>query len=508
MLGRYRLLSLLATGGMGEVFLARQEGPGGFAKTVVVKRILRHLAQDQGFIDQFLNEAKLAALLQHPHIAQVFGLEHEADTWFMAMEYVHGRSLRAIIDECKRKGLKVPVRLGVRLCSQVLQGLHSAHELRDEQGAPLGILHRDVTPENILVSFSGLAKLVDFGIAKAMSNATLRSRPPWGKLPYMAPELIRQKPPADRRADLYGLAVVMYELLTLARPPNVQLSMETLNVPQTPYEPKGELPPGLDVIAAKALALTPEERFETAGDMSQALEAWLTSTAQTVVPDDVRGFLVDLFGQSAVERHDSGARPVHAGTQPLMLGTAPLVRASAEMSMPSAEQSLSTKAQTRVVVALGVLTTLVFVVVTVVGIFGSTDGTPVQKVNALPDVPVEPVAAVRPADPDDGKTPPPVVDTDVDGGANDDDDGPDPKPPGQKKHPPRFGKVVFKVNPGVEVFLGNRSLGVTPLKGPITLPVGPVTFTLKNQKTGLAKKVSSRVVGGTAVTLKAEVLKK
>ncbi|MBL8932953.1 MAG: protein kinase, partial [Archangium sp.] len=132
-LGRYRLLSLIATGGMGEVFLARQEGPAGFSKTVVIKRILRHLARDQGFIDLFLNEAQLAAQLQHPSITQVFGLEREGDTWFIAMEYVPGRSLRALIDTCREKKLHVPAPIAVRLISQVLQGLEFAHELKDER---------------------------------------------------------------------------------------------------------------------------------------------------------------------------------------------------------------------------------------------------------------------------------------------------------------------------------------------------------------------------------------
>ena len=502
MLGRYRLLSLLATGGMGEVFLARQEGPANFAKTVVVKRILRHLAQDQGFIDQFLNEAKLAALLQHPNIAQVYGLEHEAETWFMAMEYVHGRSLRMLIEECRKKGLKVPHRLAVRLCSQVLQGLHSAHELTDDKGQLLGILHRDVTPENILVSFSGQAKLVDFGIAKAMSNATLRRTTPWGKLAYMAPELVRQIPPADRRADVYALAVVMHEVLTLGKPPNVQLSVETLSVPTTPYTPSGALPKVLDEILAKALALDPRDRWASAAEMSQALEAWLTQTGQTVVPTDVRAFLIDVFGPRAAQRHDSGAVS-YVGTQPLVLGTAPVAAADPD----DAETTLSVVppvAQTRVVVAIGVLTAVVFLAVTLVGIAGARkkDGplTPPVEMRPTPPTPVppQPVREVpKPVDP--------VVDLRpevVDAGAPDEPDGVPPK----KRVPVRTGKVVFKVNPGVEVFSGNRLLGVTPLK-PQVMPAGTATFILKSPKLGVAKKVSVKVTAGATVTLKAEIKK-
>jgi serine/threonine-protein kinase len=500
-LGRYRLLSLLATGGMGEVFLARQEGPANFAKTVVVKRILRHLAQDQGFIDQFLNEAKLAALLQHPNIAQVYGLEHEDETWFIAMEYVHGRSLRMLIEACRNQGLKVPARLAVRLCSQVLQGLHSAHELTDERGAPLGILHRDVTPENILVSFSGQAKLVDFGIAKAMGNATLRRSPPWGKLAYMAPELVRQGPPTDRRADVYSLGVVMHELLTLEKPPNVQSSVETLSLPTTPYLLAGVVPRALDEILAKALALEPDARWACAADMSQALEAWLTATGQTVVPTDVRAFLIDVFGAAAAQTHEPSAL-AHRGTEPVPLGTAPIDHdLQATTSMPA----MRPVAQTPVVIALGIATGVVFLVVTMIAMWGATPSPAAKAVPVEPPVAVvakpppvvEPVVTVV--------TPVAVIDAGVSDAADDDAVDANSKSP-KKKVPPRTGKVVFKVNPGVEVFFGNRLLGMTPLK-PQTLPVGTLTFVLKNVKAGLTKKVTVKVTPGATSSLRLELKK-
>jgi len=521
MLGRYRLLSLLATGGMGEVFLARQEGPAGFAKTVVVKRILRHLAQDQGFIDQFVNEARLAALLQHPNIAQVFGLEHEGNTWFMAMEYVHGRSLRNVIEECKKKGLKVPVRVAVRLCSQVLQGLHSAHELTDANGSLLGILHRDVTPENILVSFNGQTKLVDFGIAKAMSNATLRQRPPWGKLPYMAPELIRQMPPADRRADLYALSVVMHELITLVKPPNVQSSVETLSVPTTPYAPYGALPRGLDDLLVKALALEPNDRWSNAAEMSEALEGWLAATGQTVGPNDVRAFLIDLFGARAAERHDSGAS-AHVGTQPLVLGTAPLspgVGLGRALALGDENDDHPTilvpqqqePSQLRFVVGLGLATLLVFLTVVSIGVFGSRKSqtvTPTDAPLVATDPPVEPAALD--AGPEQAQVTPIDTPSDepvevMDAGTFDVDFDELLDPVTKIAKPPRKrGKVVFRLNPGVEVFLGNRSLGTTPLK-PLSVPAGSATFTLKAGKN--TRRVSVKVPINGSVQLKAELKK-
>src|SRR3954470_22150211 len=132
--GKYRLLQLLATGGMGEVFLARQDGPAGFSKTVVLKRILRHLATDQSFVDMFVNEARLAGQLQHPNIVQIFELAHEGDDWFIAMEYVHGRSLHSCVEQAARTGARADPRIAARICAQALQGLHFAHQLKDEKG--------------------------------------------------------------------------------------------------------------------------------------------------------------------------------------------------------------------------------------------------------------------------------------------------------------------------------------------------------------------------------------
>jgi serine/threonine protein kinase len=173
-LGRYQLESLLATGGMGEVWLARRDD----GKVLVLKRILRHLAHDQGFIDLFVNEARLAARLRHPNIVEVFALEQDEDTWFISMEYVHGKSLRAIIDLARQKGVRVPPVVAVRIVAETLKGLQHAHELKDEKGGPAGIIHRDFSPENVLVSLQGQVKLADFGIARAMSSATTRGGRP------------------------------------------------------------------------------------------------------------------------------------------------------------------------------------------------------------------------------------------------------------------------------------------------------------------------------------------
>ncbi len=335
---RYRLLQLIATGGMGEVFLARQEGPGGFAKTVVVKRILRHLAREQSFVDLFLNEARLAAQLQHPNVAQVFALEKEGESWFIAMEYVHGRSLRAIIEVCAQRGVLMPQRVAVRLVSQALQALHFAHELKDERGRTLGVLHRDVTPENLLVSFTGIAKLVDFGIAKAMTGTSARVGLPKGKVAYMAPELTVSGSSIDRRADVYGAGVLLHEALTGERPSHLPQSVEELDQPPKAYVVREEMPMSLNRVLSKAMAHSPQERWPSAEMMSEALEVWL-SNGGVFHASEVADFMRQLFGTQAV---DFNPAAVHSDQVPMPMESSGVFEApmAPKPSRPAAATAL------------------------------------------------------------------------------------------------------------------------------------------------------------------------
>lgn len=531
-LGRYRLLSLVATGGMGEVFLARQEGPGGFAKTVVVKRILRHLARDQGFIDLFLNEAQLAAQLQHPSIAQVFGLEREGDTWFIAMEYVPGKSVRALLDACRHHRVPVPAPVAVRLISQVLQGLQFAHELKDERGRALGILHRDVSPENVLVASTGMAKLVDFGIARAMRGAETRVGRPKGKLTYMAPELMVSGAAIDRRADVFGAGVLLHELLTLERPPQGALQTDG-TLEHLPYVPRPELPAALNDALSKALALEARARWDSAGAMSEALESWLTAAGHTVLPSDVTGFLAEVYGSAGAEPApvllgddvgDTGVQRAFPGTAPLPsstvqgtaplsssapLGTAPLEppRNPTQPLAPAGMAALPAEAppprRTGLWIGLaGAATALVFLTITLVAIAGSREPRRVEPVPEPVAAPPEPTVQVMPelsleaaAPTDAGAAPVATVD--------------EPKTPPKKPPPPRkpkTGKVTVRVNPWAEVYFANRKLGVTPFD-PVEVPAGPATFTLKNSQLKVTRKVTVKVPAGGSVVLRADLFK-
>ena len=199
-LGKYRLLGPLAAGGMGEVFLAEQEGPHGFRRRVVVKRLLRHLASDPGFVEMFLNEARVAALITHPNVAQIVELGEADGAYFIAMEYVRGRSLRRLLGKLRARGEKVPPPIAVAIVAGVLHGLHAAHTLVDDEGNPRGCVHRDVSAENVLLSVDAAVKLVDFGIAKALSASTARGTSLRGKYGYLAPEQYRNEP-LDPRTD-------------------------------------------------------------------------------------------------------------------------------------------------------------------------------------------------------------------------------------------------------------------------------------------------------------------
>jgi serine/threonine protein kinase len=217
-IGKYRILKHLATGGMGEVFLARQDGLRGFTKVVVVKRLLAQYARDPAFLEMFLNEARLAAQLHHPNIVQVFDLGEEQGQFFIAMEFVHGASLRVVKQKLSDAGRTFEPTMAAFLCAQALNGLQHAHALRDDAGQLLRLVHRDVSPDNLLVGFDGVVKVVDFGIAKASASvSTTTTGTVKGKFAYMAPEYLAGDP-IDGRADVYSMGVVLYELLSGTRP--------------------------------------------------------------------------------------------------------------------------------------------------------------------------------------------------------------------------------------------------------------------------------------------------
>ncbi len=275
-LGRYKVQKLLATGGMGEVFLARHEGPAGFSKQVVLKRVLAHLAREPEFIQMFLDEARLAAVLTHPNIVQIHELAEDSGTWFIAMEFLDGRSLRTVREKLSGLGRDMDPVQAARIMSQALDGLAYAHGLAAD-GKPLNIVHRDVSPDNVFVGFNGVVKVLDFGIAKA-ANAitTTRTGMVKGKAAFMPPEQLLAQP-IDGRADVYAAGVVLYQLLSGLRPfeapSDAALIQKILTAAPEPLKPRApHVPDALCALVMKALAKTPANRFQSAAEFSSALE--------------------------------------------------------------------------------------------------------------------------------------------------------------------------------------------------------------------------------------------
>ncbi|MBL8955041.1 MAG: protein kinase [Myxococcaceae bacterium] len=297
--GKYVVIRRIATGGMAEVSLARLEGPGGFDKLVVVKQVLPQFAEDPAFIEMFLDEGRLAARLSHPNIAQTFELGRERGQYFMAMEYVPGRSLSAIFEQLEERSERLPLPCAMRITMQLLEALGHAHSLKDQRGQSFALVHRDVTPSNVMVTFDGSVKLLDFGIAKAAAQShRTRAGRVKGKSGYMSPEQCRGKE-LDGRSDLYSSGALLYQMVTGRRPyEELMQGADPLAVMKAtltgkfpkPSERVPALPGAIDDIVLKAMALKADDRYPNAAAMLRELESF--SSAMGIYPSTQK--LVDL----------------------------------------------------------------------------------------------------------------------------------------------------------------------------------------------------------------------
>ncbi|MGZ3407887.1 MAG: serine/threonine protein kinase, partial [Polyangia bacterium] len=303
-LGRYEILRPLARGGMAELFLARATGIQGFEKLVVVKRILPEMARDTEYVEMFLEEARLAAGLHHSNIVQVYDIGEDELTPFFAMEYLQGEDVRTICRAAELRGERVPVEHALAIAIGVAAGLHHAHEQRDSDGRPLGIVHRDVTPHNVAVTFDGGVKLLDFGVAKtkkrtsATRHGTLK-----GKLGYMSPEQCRGDE-LDRRSDVFAVAILLWELLTGRRlyggrsDFGVMKSIVETDAPR-PSLVWHDCPPELEAIVMRGLRREREARQQTAEELQLALEAFARERRLPVSNAGLGHYLRELFGGGA-----------------------------------------------------------------------------------------------------------------------------------------------------------------------------------------------------------------
>lgn len=301
-LGRYQVLQRIALGGMAELYVARQQADAGFTKLVALKRVLPHLAEDAEFVGMFLNEAKLASSLEHPNIASVTDFGQAGRDFFMVLEYVHGRGVNDLLRAAVKED-GVPLDCALSIVIAVAGALHHAHEACDAQGSPLGLVHRDVSPSNILVSYDGAVKLVDFGIAKATSQAqATRSQAIKGKLAYMSPEQARGGA-LDRTADVFSLGVVLYELTTGRRCFFAEGEFALLNKVAegkylAPNKVVASYPSELEAIVARALHVDPAQRFPTARALQTALEDFAASHGARLSTLALSDFVIQLFGET------------------------------------------------------------------------------------------------------------------------------------------------------------------------------------------------------------------
>ncbi len=298
--GAYLLLKRLAVGGMAELFLARDTRNG---KLVVLKRILPYLAEEAEFVRMFLDEARIAAALQHPGIVELYELGHLEGATFISMEWVDGIDLRKVLQKEQERGGAVPPGVAAWLVARLCEALHHAHAARDPEGMPLGIIHRDVSPQNVMVSFDGGVKLVDFGIAKATAWMS-RSKPGVikGKFLYLAPEQLTTEP-LDHRTDLFALGTMLYELTT-GQSPFYRTSTEAViySIRMEDPDPPGTVRPGypdtLAAIVARCLVKDRDRRYQSAGEIADDLEDFLR-TEEPTSRSDVVQYVASLFGDTS-----------------------------------------------------------------------------------------------------------------------------------------------------------------------------------------------------------------
>jgi len=305
--GRYALEKRLAMGGMAEVFLGRIEGPNNFQKQVVIKRILPHLREDQRFVDMFVDEARLAARFNHPKLVQIYELAKVENQFCVAMEYIEGKDVASIMAQSEQRSIKVPMGIAAYVAAGVAEGLHYAHELTNESGEPLNVVHRDVSPANIIVTKHGGVKLFDFGIAKHDDRSSkTKANTLKGKLSYMSPEQIRRRN-VDRRSDIFSLGIVLYELVTGERCLTGNSFMELLDVVgnakyRDPKEIRPDLPPSFEYVLQRMLAADPDDRFQTAAEVQSALERVMDDVG-SVAASDVPPFTDNLFADQFEEEN-------------------------------------------------------------------------------------------------------------------------------------------------------------------------------------------------------------
>lgn len=328
-LGKYDLVARIAKGGMAEIYLARQHGMVGFSRLVVVKCILPHLAEEPQFVRMFLEEARLAALISHPNVVQIFDVGEFEGHYFIAMEYINGPPVATVVRKLRARRAAIPWEVAAEIVAQACDGLHAAHELKDDAGQLLQLVHRDVSPHNLMLGEGGLVKLVDFGIAKAQNTAVqTRTGNIKGKYPYMSPEQCRGEP-LDRRTDLFSLGAVFFELVTgrrIFQRTTDLMTLKAITEEEIPHarELQADVPEEVSALVRRCLERAAAARFATAAAMAQAVRKTVASLGGQSGPAVVTAYLEahheDLLLTRAEALERASQLPVEGERVPVMDG--------------------------------------------------------------------------------------------------------------------------------------------------------------------------------------------
>lgn len=312
-IGRYDLVAELASGGMATVYLARLSGVGGFQRNVAIKVLHPHLAYDGEFVEMFLDEARLAAMIHHPNVVPIQEVGEGDHGYYLVMDYIEGDTFAALLSRAAAMGQPVPREVVLRIGLEMLAGLHAAHELHDERGNLIGVVHRDVSPQNVLVGTDGVTRLTDFGVARAASRlSATRAGQLKGKLAYMAPEQASGDESLDRRADVFSAGVVLWEALALRRLFKASNEAATLSrVMSEPIRSPADFNPSVPAAVAQvclyALSRDVRSRYATAAQFAEALEEAAQHTGAIASPREVASYVAQMVGQD-VEAHRAAIR--------------------------------------------------------------------------------------------------------------------------------------------------------------------------------------------------------
>ena len=515
--GKYRLIRRIAVGGMAQIWLAVQRGPHGFEKTAVLKVILPELCSNDDFVQMFLDEARLAAGLDHNNVVRIYDFGEINGQYFLAMEHLPGEDLASVLQAHKRSKSLIPLEAACDIIAGAATGLHFAHELTGANGQLLNVVHRDVSPSNVIVTYHGTVKLVDFGIARAESNITKTAAGTLkGKVAYVSPEQASGEV-LDRRSDVFALGTVLYELITLQRPFKRESDLATLKavvaapIP-VPSSLRPDVPPELDAIILKAMERDLEARYQTAAELADALSGFLVSRGYVRSDRALAAYMAGLFDadrrlgklkvtQVAAEGDGTQKTPSQLKHLPQHLSpirsspsmpAVPLPVGNAvdvDLAKTTMEPTLARRQRNNRLVIGGVAGGVALIALVAL----LWPSAPAEVKPPVEPPPVKVAEVVKPPEPP--KVVEPVVEPKP----------PEPKPVEVKAPEPKAkvakGKLTLDTTPWSEVFLKGKKLGDTPLVN-FPLPPGLHVLTLVNEQKSLKSVIEVEISPGKTTVKK------